>query len=94
MKMTSLPKYDKWQENVIKFNSGGEKDCFSSTIFNKKTIDGDVTRLNSRYGLYKAYQGINLDGYSQDTNTVESYSALFRAFLAYNVFESYRNVIM
>jgi hypothetical protein len=39
-----LPKYDKWQENVTKFNNDDQKGHFSSTIFHEDTIYGDVKK--------------------------------------------------
>ncbi|MFA7097112.1 MAG: hypothetical protein WC383_11625 [Gammaproteobacteria bacterium] len=52
-----------------------------------KCSNGDISRLNARYGLAKSFDGIKLSNYSEKTQ--KGYSALFQAFLTWSVYERY-----
>jgi hypothetical protein len=52
-----------------------------------KCSNGDISRLNARYGLAKSFDGIKLSNYSEKTQM--GYSALFQAFLTWSVYERY-----
>lgn len=48
---------------------------------------GDLNRLLSRYRVAKSFRGIELEDYSADT--LDGYSAIFGAFLAYSALEQF-----
>lgn len=59
----------------------------SSIGFGSKVRAGDITRFASRVRLAKNFKGINLEGFSQETNY--GYDALFLVFLTHSALERF-----
>jgi hypothetical protein len=59
----------------------------SSIGFGSKVRAGDIIRFASRVRLAKNFKGINLEGYSQETNY--GYNAFFSVFLTHSALERF-----
>ncbi len=59
----------------------------SSIGFGSKVRAGDIIRFASRVRLAKNFTGINLEGYSQETNS--GYNAFFLVFLTHSALERF-----
>ena len=51
----------------------------------------ELNRFADRYRLARAFNGLEIDGYADDT--VKAYSALMRAFLAYSALEQFHKAV-
>jgi len=57
----------------------------------KNTELADINRINARYRLAKEIQNIEYDSYSKPV--ADAYTAIFKAFLTYSVFERYMRLL-
>ncbi|MEI2580070.1 hypothetical protein [Scytonema sp. PRP1] len=62
----------------------------SSIGFGTKVRAGDIIRFASRVRLAKNFKGINLEGYSQETN--DGYDAFFLVFLTHSALERFLEI--
>jgi len=73
-------------------NASEIRSIIENLDFHEKNIElADINRINARYRLVKEIQNIEYDSYSKPV--AEAYTAIFKAFLTYTVFERYMKLL-